>query len=575
MRQARSGTRRWGHRLTGWLVLSLLVTAARAADEPLPLHERIDRAIESANAGQLAAPATDAEFLRRVSLDLAGIIPTADEARAFLDDPSPYKRTRLIERLLDSPDHARRMAAAFDVMLMERRPEKHVPAKDWREFLRQSFAQNKPYDVLVREILAADGSEPAPERRAPARFVLDREGEPALLVRDVGRLFLGRDLQCAQCHDHPLIDDYKQAHYQGLLAFYNRTTLVQDASGKSGLAEKADGDVSYSSVFKKGITHKTGPRVLDGPELAETAPAKGDEYWVYPGDKVRSIPRYSRRAQLAGKLAATDVPDFARNGANRIWAIVMGRGLIHPLDLGHGDNPPSNPEALDLITAEFVASGYDIKKLVRELVLTRTYARSSEPAPGMSAEQAAPERFAVAALKPMSPEQLGWSVMQATGVVANYKTMIRNQVVTADPKLAAIVASGPARADLASTLQHNRLHELLTPSLGSFVGLFGVVGQTEDGTQASVDQALMLANGEPLRSWLGPSGENLTARLATLTDPNALADELYLATLTRRPTPEERQEVAQYLESRSAERPQAIQELAWALLTSAEFRFNH
>ncbi len=562
-------------RPTWALLLLFAVPGLAGADEPAPLHERLDRAIESAAGGQVAAPAADAEFLRRACLDLTGMIPTADEARAFLDDPSPYKRARLIDRLLDSPEYARRLAAAFDVMLMERRPEKHVPVRDWREYLRESFASNKRYDVLVREILAADGTEPEPARRAPARFALDREGEPGLMVRDVGRLFLGRDLQCAQCHDHPLIDDYKQAHYHGLFAFYNRTALVLDAAGKAGLSEKADGDVSFSSVFKKGITHQTGPRVLDGPELPETAPAKGDEYWVYPGDKVRSIPRYSRRTQLAGKLAATDVPDFARNGANRVWSLVMGRGLVHPLDLHHGENPPSVPEALDLIAAEFVASGYDVRHLIRELALTRAYGRSSEPPPGMSPEQAAPEHFAVAALKPLSPEQLGWSVMQATGVVANYKTMIRNQVLTADPKLAAIVATSPARQSIATDLQVQRLHEQLTPSLGSFVGLFGVVGVAEDGTQATVDQALMLANGEPLRSWLAPSGENLAARLAKLTDSGALAEELYLATLTRRPTPEERSEVSQYLEARTADRPQAIQELAWALLTSSEFRFNH
>src|SRR5690606_7298792 len=131
-------------------------------------------------------------------------IPSLDDAREFLADSSPDKRTRWIDRLLDSPAYARHMAQVFDVMLMQRRPDKHVPAPAWQNYLRTSFQENKPYDQLAREILAANSDDPA---LAPAaKFYLDRDAEPNLLTRDVGRLFLGRDMQCAQCHDHPLID---------------------------------------------------------------------------------------------------------------------------------------------------------------------------------------------------------------------------------------------------------------------------------------------------------------------------------------------------------------------------------
>src|SRR5262249_42091519 len=151
-------------------------------------------------------------------------------------------------------------------------------------------------------------------------------------------------------------------------------------------------------------------------------------------DRVHSIPRQSRRAQLAPMLASGSVPEFNRNIVNRLWALMMGRGLVHPLDLHHGDNPPSHPELLDLLANEFVASGFDVKNFLRELALPRTYARSSEPPPGLSPEDTAPEHFAVAALKPLTPEQLAWGLMQAIGYRPNVRAGIENQLLVADPK---------------------------------------------------------------------------------------------------------------------------------------------
>src|SRR5262245_30498387 len=226
------------------LVLMAVVAAARgfAAE---PLHDTIDRLITTGTPdyAKKAAPlADDAEFLRRAWLDLAGSIPTPAEARAFFDDRSADKRSKLIDRLLECPEHAKHLAAVFDDFLMDRRPDKHVPAGDWRKFLVDSFAANRPYDVLVREILAADGAEP--KARAAARFYLDREAEPNLLTRDVGRLFLGMNLTCCQCHDHPLVNSYKQDYYYGLFAFLARTQIAADVK-PAALGEKADGDTTF------------------------------------------------------------------------------------------------------------------------------------------------------------------------------------------------------------------------------------------------------------------------------------------------------------------------------------------
>src|SRR5262245_254779 len=181
MRWSMPEARRWSRATLGVLFALGWGTTSTLADEPL--HARIDRAIESRLSGSAprAALATDGEFLRRVTLDLTGMIPTAGEARAFLDDPSPYKRYRQIDRLLGSPEYARWMQAVFDVMLMERRPDVNVAAPAWQAFLRDAFLEDMPYNVLVRQILEADGLDP--ERRGPAKFYLDRGGELDVLTR--------------------------------------------------------------------------------------------------------------------------------------------------------------------------------------------------------------------------------------------------------------------------------------------------------------------------------------------------------------------------------------------------------
>src|SRR5207244_2682163 len=155
-----------------------------------------------------------------------------------------------IDTLLASPGYARRMAWHFDVMLMERRPDAKVPRAAWEEYLRSAFAENKPYDALVREMLSNDGAEP--KTRAAAKFVLDRDGEPHVVTKDIGRVFLGRNMQCAQCHDHPTVDDYKQADYYGIQAYLNRSFLFPNPQAPAAvIAEKAEGDVNFTSVFDK------------------------------------------------------------------------------------------------------------------------------------------------------------------------------------------------------------------------------------------------------------------------------------------------------------------------------------
>jgi hypothetical protein len=371
-----------GRGLQTALVFLLPYGASLSARDQDSLHDRIDKAVEAAFVGAPSPLADDAAFLRRIFLDLTGRIPGSREARAFLDDAAADKRARMIDRLLASPEHVRHLATTFDVWLMERRADKHVKTDEWRAFLVEFFKASRPYNELAREVLGSDGADPA--RRAASRFVLDRDVAPDALTRDVGRMFFGMDLQCAQCHDHPRIEDYLQRDYYGLYAFLSRASLFQpDPKKPAVVMEKPDGDVAFKSVFTKAEGN-TRPRMPDGLEIDEPLFTKGDEYQVKPDPKdksLRPVPKFSRKAQLARLMGEGASRAFNRNIANRLWAHMMGRGIVEPVDLHHSDNPPSNPELLELLGAEFAAMKYDLRSFLRELALTRTYQRSIEMPP--------------------------------------------------------------------------------------------------------------------------------------------------------------------------------------------------
>jgi len=356
-----------------------------APPPPPPLHERVDALIESEFAGPLTPPASDADFLRRAHLDLTGMIPTVAEAREFFADRTADKRARLVDRLLATPQHARHLATCLDLMLMERRPQKHVDVAAWQQFLFASCLTNKPWHQLVREILSADGADEA--TRPAARFLLDREGVPSALVRDTGRIFFGMDLSCAQCHDHPNVPDYVQRDYHGLFAFFNRTYLfTRDRDKKAFIAEKAEGDVTFTSVFTKEAG-ATRPRLPGGRQLAEPAFPRFMEYVVPPDAKdknLRPVPKFNRRAELAKAATESNNRAFNRNIVNRLWGMMLGRPLVTPVDELHSQNPAAYPALLDLLAAEFAAGGYDTRAFLRELALTRVYGRSFELPSGVT-----------------------------------------------------------------------------------------------------------------------------------------------------------------------------------------------
>jgi hypothetical protein len=459
----------------------------------------------------LLAQSGDAEFLRRATLDLGGTIPTSDQARAFLADPDPVKREKLIDRLLASPDYARRMEQAITVMFLERRSGGKIPDAQWSDYLVKAFAANEPWDRIVRSMIATDGR--VDDTRPAMKLLADGAGgDPNRMTNDVARLFLGRNLLCAQCHDHPSVREYKQAEYMGLFAFLRGSKLQDDPKTKKPLlAEIATtGKVEFASVFSTAKKHQTGPRLFGGDEL-EIATGK-----------VRS------RELLADALIRH--PQFARNSVNRFWFIFMGKGLIHPLDYDHKANPPSDPALLESLTAGFVESGFDLRKLVRRIVTSPAYAGSPS--------------------KPLSAEQMAMATLTATGNLERLraepaKFNVKNYLNGKDPT------------------PPGSLPEILK----LFVAIFGnAEGEPEIGFQPSMTHALFLMNDRLVLEWLKPAPGNLVHRLSKLSG-DAVADELYLSILTRMPVAAERKEVAAYKGN--------VADLAWALIASTEFRMNH
>jgi Protein of unknown function (DUF1549)/Protein of unknown function (DUF1553) len=574
------------------LIVLLLTTLRAQSTAAEPLHVQIDRLIaaKTPNYDKLAAPiAGDAEFVRRIYLDLTGMIPTAKQVRDFLADKAKDKRTNLIDKLLATPEYARHMQRRFDVVLMRRLRGRNVPDAAWEAFLRKSFADNKPYDRLVREILSNDGRNP--KDRGPAKFYLDRNGNVNELTKDIGRVFLGADLECAQCHNHPEIDDYKQADYYGISAFLVRSYVFRDRKKRNMvLAEKAVGEVSFESVFDIRDKKSKGPRSttpkvfgIAGPD--EPKLKKGQEYKVKPTKRTAGVPKFSRRDLLPKLITSPQNDRFPRTAANRLWAMFLGRGLVHPVDRDHSGNPPSHPELLQLLTREFRAHKYDVKWFVRELLLSQTYQRSSriafsrdskssersassanrgraplrkasESRLNGASENALPDSaFGQAILRPLTPEQFAWSVLQATGEADVH------------------------RASLGKKLTEDLLHKRLASYETRFVTLFGGrPGEPPQDFESTVDQVLFLSNDALIAGLLKPKPGNLTARLLKLPadKPQQIAEELFLSALSRKPTKQDVADVTAYLKNQTGpKRTKAMQELVWATVCSAEFRFVH
>jgi hypothetical protein len=494
---------------------------------------------------------------------LAGIVPTAEQVRVFLADKDRQKREKMIDRLLDGEEYPRRMREAFTVMLLERRTGVTVPDDEWNSFLENSFGQNKPWDQFARELIQADGANEK-TRGSVKFFTATGRASHDQMTQDVGRLLLGMNIHCAKCHDHPNVEQFTQADYFGLLAFLNQSTVAKHSSlQKSFLVEKvATGKLEFESVFFPGEKKQVGPRLPGGDEIEIPTFEKGEEFSEPAADGLPGVPKFRPRQLLAEKLAVATNRRFVENSVNRFWFLMMGRGLVEPLDMLHDANPASHPELLTLLADEFVAHQFDVKWLLRELALSNTYQRSSIFPKGVESTNAPPRSYQVANAKGLTPEQMAWSMMRVTGVLERI-------VKTPRPEDSAFTFKDyingriPAPDNLADTM-------LL------FTSVFGnPPGEAEVSFQPSMGQALFLMNEQLVLDWLKPSQGNLVDRLVKLEDPVQVTEELYLQILGRFPGEEESAQVAAHLEKNRDRFSEAVSEYAWALVTSAEFKLNH
>lgn len=540
-----------------WFAMSLVLGFPLSGEQGL--HNRIDDLVW-AKAGDVpfAETADDAGFLRRVTLDLSGNIPTAGEVSEFLADKSKGKRKELIDRLIAGDQFAAHWTERFSVMLLERLDQGKVPKGEWVKFQKQTLRKKPLWDVMIRQMIEANGQ--GVDR--PAMKFLGTVDHHAM-TENIARLLLGMDLTCAKCHDHPSVNEWKQAHYWGLFAYLNQTKQATHKKEEKvylveGLAGKK---VEFESVFDLEKM-STGPRLPNGAEVEIPQFEKGEEYEKPAEDGLPAVPKFRPRERLAKDLTAKENELFSRNSVNRIWFLLMGRGLSHPLDQMHGKNSPSHPKLLELLAGEFVSHGFDLKWLLREIMLSETYQRSSRLPEGVTKVE--PASYRVTSPKGLTPEQLLRAVLRATGNTKHAKAL------KVDPEAEKFDRKGYF------TGSNVELPPSLAEMEAIFIQTFGrPPGEAEVDFSPGVNKSLFLMNDRLIEHWLKPRAGNLIDRLSKMDAPDAMAKEMYLAVLSRLPEKEEAIWIADYLARNEPRRTAALGDLAWALLNSAEFMFNH
>ncbi len=472
---------------------------------------------------QAADLCTDAEFLRRVSLDLTGLPATGEQTKAFLNDPreSRVKRLARIDELLDSPDYVDHWTLKWsDLLLSNRKFINEQGVWAFRNWIREQIATNRPYNDFVYDLMTASGST---LENPPANYYRIAR-EPRELMENMTQVFVGTRFVCAQCHDHPF-EKWTQTQYYQLSAFFGGV-------GRKG-GRKAEEEVIYDMRSPATVIHAgTG----------QPAPATFP-FQIEGIDLTSDIPR----TKLARWLTAKENPYFAKSLANRYWSYLNGKGIIDPVDDIRLSNPPTNPELLDALTADFIASGFDLKHLLRTITASHTYQRTFvthhwNEDDDVNYSHATPRRLAA--------EQLFDAIMTATGAPTNLPGVPGGFHASQLPDSSASVA---------------------------FLDMFGRAPrespcECERSSEVSLAQTLTLINGPTIsEAIVHPQG--LIARLVnTKAEPKVMVEEIYLSVFNRMPTDAERQQGEKYLTTNGL--ADGGQDLMWALINSPAFLFN-
>ena len=485
--------------------------------------KRIDELISrrASEEGCEPAPiASDAEFLRRVHLDLTGVIPRVAEVRRFLADDDSNKRSDKIDFLLGSSRHATHLANTWrNIMLPSNlSPEQLQSVAGVQNWLREQFIDNMRYDRMVGDLLVVTGGGDS----GPALFYTAMDLDPEKLAASTARIFLGLQMDCAKCHDHPF-DHWTQSDFWGYAAFFAQ--LKQPDAMPPGQGGRVI-DLNAGEVMLPTTEDVVLPKFPNGSSLS-------------------ALENGSRREQLAIWMASRDNPFLSRAVVNRVWAHLFGIGLVNPVDDLRRDNPPSHPELFNELTSYFVEVGFDLRELLRTLCHTKTYQRSSQVRDSVPP----PTLFAVMAIKPFTAEQLydslNRSLLQPAKLVANSLAV---DAAFGDQERIAFLAK------MRSSSRDRTQYDLGVP------------------------QALTLMNGAKVRDATDvKTSKLLTALDASLFQDSERLNVLFLATLSRMPSAEEALVFNQHIaDSITGEGKQAaLADALWALLNSAEYVLNH
>jgi hypothetical protein len=464
-----------------------------------------------------AAVSDDAEFLRRISLDLLGVLPTPEETLEFLRDPRPGKREAKIDQLLSRPEYAHAWAEIWDNLLLgyddKTRSDSKRALYGWLKD--EVFAKNLPYDKMVQALISSSGIN---TDHGPVNFLirLTRKdgGNGVGMASRASKLFMSTQIQCAQCHDHPF-DRFTQEDFYGMVAFFVRTKAKKVDTTKDSKDTRYElyDDVKGEASYGEGKSRKNvAPRFLD-----EIQPPK----------------ELSRREAFVHLLMRPENPLFAKSLVNRYWARFFGRGIIEPVDDFSNRFKPSHPELLDRLSRDFVAKGYDLAWLIRAIANSKTYQLSSR-----KPENASSERFfSYADTRPLTPEQLVSSLSQALGLGEKNRTDLLKQ----------------------------------------FRSRFGEEEMADRGVyQGTILQALMIMNGST-NAEIGRANNRLDKILKQVAAPEERLDRIFLTVLCRLPSARERSTYLPYLITSADPKKlkQPYEDVFWVLLNSSEFLFNH
>jgi hypothetical protein len=481
---------------------------------------------------------SDAEFVRRLYLDLCGSLPTPKQVEEFVAEKDPKKRDKLVDRLLETPEYSYFFANKWaDILRVKRRgqPERAKGTFAFHNWIRKAVAKDLPYDEFARDILGATGD----ELSCPPTVWYKELTKPEEFVDDAAQVFLGLRLACAQCHHHPY-EKWSQDDYWGLAAFFGRVgrkPIPVLGAGDNG------GQSNHVAIFNQSrgsVTNKKTGRP------AVMKPLDGKPVAVSSYDDPRQT--------LADWLTAKENPFFARAVANRYWAHFFNRGIVDPLDDMRVTNPPTNPELLDALAKELTDNRYSLKHLIRVIAKSRTYQLSSTP---NAFNQHDKQNYARYYPRRISAEVLFDAVNQ--------------------------VAAAPAGFGGLPTDRHapNRAIMLPDESFASyFLDVFGrpqriSACECERVSEANLAQSLHMLNSDEVQGKLSRGGGRAEQLARDAKRPDAeKVDELFLWALARRPTEEQRRVALEQITKHAANKKLAYENILWALLNTKEFVFN-